>query len=455
MHSALISGWSGVMLLYELILVDPTDPVYNPIWRQGCFVMPYSSRLGVVHSLFDWTLGIDRISTTYWTYETVILSHILLSGLLILASYWHWAFWDLELFILTASGTLVLDLNRIFGIHLSLASILCLGFGLAHLTGFAGPGMWTADSFGILGCVRSVKPVYSLVGLTPYCYGSITANHIASGLLCLILGLWHISTRPGPWLYKLLVMGNIEGVLSTSIISVFSVAAITSSSMWFGSVSYSIELVGTTRYHWDNGYFTNDIQRRVNMNSGLRLKKSFSLVPDKLVLYDYIGNNPSKGGLFRAGPMIKGDGIVQNWLGHAFFEIGSSPLSVRRMPSFFETFPVILLDQAGTVRADIPFRRAESRYSLEQTHVTVGFQGGLLDGAEYSSPSRVKSYARKAQFGEIFTFEHITSSSEGVFRTSSRCWYSFTHTTLVVLFLFGHLWHAGRSVYKYGWLGIV
>ena len=69
MHSALISGWSGVMLLYELILVDPTDPIYNPIWRQGCFVMPYLSRLGVVYSLFDWTLGIDCIFTTYWTYE--------------------------------------------------------------------------------------------------------------------------------------------------------------------------------------------------------------------------------------------------------------------------------------------------------------------------------------------------------------------------------------------------
>ena len=34
------------------------------------------------------------------------------------------------------------------------------------------------------------------------------------------------------------------------------------------------------------------------------------------------------------------------------------------MPAFFETFPVILIDQGGTVRADIPFRRAESRYSI-------------------------------------------------------------------------------------------
>nr|AVY51807.1 CP47 apoprotein of photosystem II [Pyrocystis lunula] len=442
------------MLLYELVLLDPTDPVYNPIWRQGCFVLPWSSRLGVVKSWFSWSLGIDFSSTTYWSLEVVLAAHILLSGLLVLSAYWHWSYWDLELFIGTASGLLVLDLNRIFGIHLTLASILCMGFGIAHLTGYSGPGMWTTDSFGLVGCVRNVKPVYSLVGLTPYCYGSITSHHIAAGWLGIIIGLWHISTRPGPWLYRLLVMYNIEAVLSSSIASVLSVAAITSSCMWFGSVTSSIELVGPTRYQWDNGYFSNDIQRRVNMNYGYRLNRAFNLIPDKLVLYDYVGNNPAKGGLFRAGPIIKGDGIVQNWLGHTLFEIGSSPLLVRRMPSFFETFPVILLDQAGTVRADIPFRRAESRYSLEQTHVTLGFQGGIYDGAEYSSPSIVKSYARKAQFGELFTFEQSSCCSEGLYRTSSRCWYSFTHTSLVFIFLFGHLWHAGRSLYRDLWVGI-
>ena len=39
MHSGFAAGWSGVMVLYELITVDPTDPVYNPIWRQGCYVI--------------------------------------------------------------------------------------------------------------------------------------------------------------------------------------------------------------------------------------------------------------------------------------------------------------------------------------------------------------------------------------------------------------------------------
>lgn len=161
-------------------------------------------------------------------------------------------------------------------------------------------------------------------------------------------------------------------------------------------------------------------------------------MPDKLVLYDYIGNNPSKGGLFRSGPILKGDGVVQNWLGHSNFSIGTLSLAIRRMPAFFERFPVILIDQTSTLRADIPFRRAESRYSIEQTGVVLYFSGGILNGTEYSTPSLVKDYARKAR----------------VFRTSNRGWYSFSHTAFALLFFFGHLWHASRAIFKYLWTGV-
>ena len=36
MHTALVAGWSALMLLYELITIDPTDPVYNPISDAAC-----------------------------------------------------------------------------------------------------------------------------------------------------------------------------------------------------------------------------------------------------------------------------------------------------------------------------------------------------------------------------------------------------------------------------------
>ena len=72
--------------------------------------------------------------------------------------------------------------------------------------------------------------------------------------------------------------------------------------------------------------------------------------------------------------MFKGDGLVQNWVGFCLFESENLSLTVRRMPAFFATFPVILINQGGTVRADIPFRRAESRYSIEQTNITVEYE---------------------------------------------------------------------------------
>ena len=149
MHTGLVSGWAGVMTLYELIVIDPTDPVYNPLWRQGSYVLPFISRLGVTQSIYDWSLGLGKSNALpfNWVYESVALSHIPLAGLFTISSCWHWAYWDLDLFVSSLSGKLILDFNRLFGIHLILASLLCIGFGAFHLTGFDGPGFWTSDSF--------------------------------------------------------------------------------------------------------------------------------------------------------------------------------------------------------------------------------------------------------------------------------------------------------------------
>lgn len=125
------------------------------------------------------------------------------------------------------------------------------------------------------------------------------------------------------------------------------------------------------------------------------------------------------------------------------------------MPAFFEIFLVVLIDQGGSVRADIPFRRAESRYSVEQVNLLVYFYGGVFNNVEYSSPSIVKSYVRKAQLGEIFIFDKLTVLSDGVFRFSSRGWYSLVYVVFSALFLLGHLWHVGRVLFKDIWIGLL
>ncbi len=458
MHTALVAGWAGSMALFELATFDPSDAILNPMWRQGMYVLPFMARLGVDTSWGGWSVtGETGASAGFWSFEGVAIAHIVLSGLLFLAAVWHWVYWDLELFVDPRTGQPALDLPKMFGIHLFLSGLLCFGFGAFHLTGLWGPGMWVSDAYGVTGHVQGVAPEWGAAGFNPFNPGGVVAHHIAAGVVGIIAGLFHLSVRPPERLYKALRMGNIETVLSSSIAAVFFAAFVVTGTMWYGNATTPIELFGPTRYQWDQGYFQQEIARRVEtaMDDGLTRSEAWSTIPEKLAFYDYVGNSPAKGGLFRTGAMDSGDGIAQQWLGHAVFtDAQGRELSVRRMPNFFETFPVVLTDADGVVRADIPFRRAESKLSVEQGGVTVSFFGGALDGQTFDNPSTVKKYARKAQLGEAFDFDTETLGSDGVFRTSPRGWFTFGHACFALLFFFGHIWHGSRTLYRDVFAGV-
>jgi photosystem II CP47 chlorophyll apoprotein len=446
------------MALYELAIFDPSDPVLNPMWRQGMFVMPFMARLGVTDSWRGWSITGESVSDVgLWSFEGVAGAHIVLSGLLFLAAVWHWVFWDLELFTDPRTGEPALDLPKMFGIHLFLSGLLCFGFGAFHLTGLFGPGMWISDPYGLTGHVQPVAPEWGPDGFNPFNPGGIVAHHIAAGIVGIIAGIFHLTVRPPERLYKALRMGNIETVLSSSIAAVFFAAFVVAGTMWYGSAATPVELFGPTRYQWDSGYYQQEIQRRVqtSLAEGKSQSEAWAAIPEKLAFYDYIGNNPAKGGLFRVGPMNNGDGLAKGWLGHPVFTDNEGrELFVRRLPNFFETFPVVLVDADGIVRADIPFRRAESKYSFEQTGVKVAFYGGELDGQTFSDPAVVKQYARKAQLGEPFEFDRETLGSDGVFRTSTRGWFTFGHACFALLFFFGHIWHGSRTIFRDVFAGV-
>ncbi|KAL5643921.1 hypothetical protein ACJX0J_003737 [Zea mays] len=408
MHTALVSGWAGSMALYELAVFDPSDPV--------CSIS-----------------GGTVTNPGIWSYEGVAGAHIVFSGLCFLAAIWHWVYWDLEIFCDERTGKPSLDLPKIFGIHLFLAGVACFGFGAFHVTGLYGPGIWVSDPYGLTGKVQAVNPAWGAEGFDPFVPGGIAS------------GLFHLSVRPPQRLYKGLRMGNIETVLSSSIAAVFFAAFVVAGTMWYGSATTPIELFGPTRYQWDQGYFQQEIYRRVSdgLAENLSLSEAWSKIPEKL------------GGLFRAGSMDNGDGIAVGWLGHPVFrDKEGRELFVRRMPTFFETFPVVLVDEEGIVRADVPFRRAESKYSVEQVGVTVEFYGGELNGVSYSDPATVKKYARRAQLGEIFELDRATLKSDGVFRSSPRGWFTFGHATFALLFFFGHIWHGARTLFRDVFAGI-
>ena len=458
MHTGLVAGWAGSMALFELAVFDPSDPILNPMWRQGMFVLPFMTRIGITNSWSGWNInGETVLNPGLWSYEGVAAAHIILSGLCFAASIWHWVFFDLELFRDARTNKPALDYPKIFGIHLFLSGVLCFGFGAFHVTGLFGPGIWVSDAFGLTGSVQPVDPSWGPEGFDPYNPGGIAAHHIAAGILGILAGLFHLCVRPPQRLYTALRMGNIETVLSSSIAAVFWAAFVVAGTMWYGSAATPIELFGPTRYQWDSGYFQQEIERRVNaaVLDGASVSDAWNKVPQKLSFYDYIGNNPAKGGLFRAGAMVSGDGVAIGWVGHAqFADREGTPLFVRRMPTFFETFPVILVDADGIVRADVPFRRAEAKYSIEQKGVTVSFLGGTLDGLSFDDPATVKKYARKAQLGEIFEFDRAALNSDGVFRSSPRGWFTFGHLCFALLFFFGHIWHGARTIFRDVFAGI-
>ncbi|MBE9031654.1 photosystem II chlorophyll-binding protein CP47 [filamentous cyanobacterium LEGE 11480] len=458
MHTALVAGWAGSMALYELAIFDPSDAVLNPMWRQGMFVLPFMARLGVTGSWGGWSItGETAVNPGFWSFEGVALAHIVLSGMLFLAAVWHWVYWDLDLFRDPRTGEPALDLPKMFGIHLFLSGLLCFGFGAFHLTGLWGPGMWVSDAYGVTGHVQGVAPEWGPGGFNPFNPGSIVAHHIAAGIIGIIAGVFHLSVRPPERLYKALRMGNIETVLASSIAAVFFAAFIVAGTMWYGNAATPIELFGPTRYQWDSGYFKQEMSRRVQVAvaDGATEADAWNSIPEKLAFYDYVGNSPAKGGLFRTGAMDSGDGIAQSWLGHPVFKDGEGrELFVRRIPNFFENFPVLMTDADGVLRADIPFRKAESQYSVEQTGVTVSFLGGQLDGQTFTDPADVKKYGRAAQLGEPFAFDRETLGSDGVFRTSPRGWFTFGHACFALLFFFGHIWHGSRTLFRDVFAGV-
>jgi photosystem II CP47 chlorophyll apoprotein len=129
--------------------------------------------------------------------------------------------------------------------------------------------MWTSDPLATLGSIRFVKPVYLITSLTPFYYGVISSHHITAGFFAILASIWHIVSRPQPSIYNLTNMKSIEHVLASSIPPVFFTDLISSNLMWYGSITTALELVGPSRYHWDNGYFCQDIQHHVKQISSI------------------------------------------------------------------------------------------------------------------------------------------------------------------------------------------
>ena len=86
-----------------------------------------------------------------------------------------------------------------------------------------------------------------------------------------------------------------------------------------------------------------------------------------------------------------------------FFKIYEGrKFNVRRMPVFFETFSIILENKDEIVRADISFRRAESKYVIAQIAVSCNFYGDKFNGQVFIDAPIVNSM--QALLGKFVDF---------------------------------------------------
>ncbi|KAL8256140.1 hypothetical protein R6Q59_031207 [Mikania micrantha] len=74
MHTALVAGWAGSMSPYELAVFDPSDPVLDPIWRQGVAgAHIVSSGLCFLAAIWHWEL----METLAWAHERTPLENLI------------------------------------------------------------------------------------------------------------------------------------------------------------------------------------------------------------------------------------------------------------------------------------------------------------------------------------------------------------------------------------------
>jgi photosystem II CP47 chlorophyll apoprotein len=100
MHTALVAGWAGSMALYKLVVFDPSDSILDAMWRQGMFVIPFMTHLGITNSWGGWNFVRGTVMNQgIWSYEGVATAYKVFYDLCFLTAIWHWIYWDLEVFL--------------------------------------------------------------------------------------------------------------------------------------------------------------------------------------------------------------------------------------------------------------------------------------------------------------------------------------------------------------------
>ncbi len=215
-HAGLIVLWAGAITLFELAVFDPAQPMYE----QGLIVLPNLARLGI---------GVGEGGQIVDTYPYFVIGalHLISSAFLGLGGLFHALKGPEVLAEKSFFGYRWDDANKmttILGIHL-----LLLGTGALLVVAKA---MFFGGLYDpAIGQVRSiVTPNFNFVTPIAYLLGAkgdfwlasvdrledVVGGHFYIGILCIIGGIWHISSQPFGWVKRIFVWSG-EAYLSYSI----------------------------------------------------------------------------------------------------------------------------------------------------------------------------------------------------------------------------------------------
>ncbi|WP_026734730.1 photosystem II reaction center protein CP43 [Fischerella sp. PCC 9605] len=390
-HAGLIAFWAGAMLLFEVAHFVPEKPMYD----QGLILMPHIAALG-------FGVGPGGQVVDIFPFFAIAVAHLIGSAVLGFGGIYHSLKGPQKL-----PGFFNFDwsdkdkVTSILGYHLialGVAAFLLVGkamlWGGLYDTWAPGGGAVrlvtnpTLDPriiFGYLfkGFTGGAGNIASVDNLE-----DLVGGHIWIGSLLILGGIWHIVTKPFKWTHKAFIWSG-EAYLSQSLGNVAGQAFIATMFIWFNNTAYPSEFYGPTVAESSNAQALVFLVRDQNLGANVASAQG------PTGLGKYLMRSPT-------GEIIFGGETMRFW------DVKAPWLEPLRGPNGLD------IDKLQHDVQPWQIRRA-SEY---MTHAPIGSLnsvGGLAT--------------------ELNSFNFV----------GPRAWLASAHFVFALLFLVGHLWHAGRA----------
>ncbi len=390
-HAGLVAFWAGAMLLFEVAHYTPEKPMYE----QGLILMPHIATLGI-------GVGHGGEVTDIFPFFAIAVAHLIGSAVLGFGGLYHSLKGPEKL-----AGFFDFDwrdknkVTSILGFHLialGVAAYLLVGkamiWGGLYDTWAPGGG----DVRLVTNPTLDPRIIFGYL-LKPFTGGQgsivsvnnledLVGGHIWIGGILILGGIWHIVTEPFKWTHKVFIWSG-EAYLSQSLGNVAGQAIIATMFIWFNNTAYPSEFYGPTAPE------ASQAQALIFVVRDQKLGANVASAQGPTGLGKYLMRSPT-------GEIIFGGETMRFW------DVRAPWLEPLRGPNGLDIKKIQNDIQPWQIR-----RAAEY-----MTHAPLG------------SLNSVGGVAT-----EINSFNFV----------SPRTWLAAAHFVFFLLFLVGHLWHAGRA----------